>query len=169
MRKISDHYSAAAARQELRKRFDNSSTALACIEKLSDTCACALLVMMEGKTLTTTGYSIPADYGVNRASAVIHTLEQALFPVSNRRIETESDVGKKAYQSVFFIAAEDREKLEMSPDEVFLQCRRILCQKKWHREVQDMRRLLKELGSEGVRELLEQVANDSFGPEESAS
>ncbi|WP_312044259.1 hypothetical protein [Erwinia sp.] len=169
MRKISDTYSAVSAREELRKRFDSSSAALTRIEKLSDTCACALLVMMEGYTITTTGYSVPADYGVNRASAVIHTLEQAFFPVSNRRIETESDVGKKAYQSVFFITAEDREKMELNPEEVFLQCRHILSQKKWHREVQDMRRLLKELGPEGVRELLEQVANDSSGPEESAS
>jgi hypothetical protein len=161
MRKISDDYSAESAREELNELFTDHPAIQASIDDMSNTTVCVLAVMMAGNSVTTAGYTIDADYGVKRASAVIHSIEQHLFPVSSRRVETESDVGNKTHQSLFFISKEDLEHLKTAPDDVFNRCREQASVKKMQREQQDMRRLLKELGTDGVRKLLYQVANDS--------
>ncbi|WP_411706169.1 hypothetical protein [Edaphovirga cremea] len=160
MRKISEDYNVITAREELLALFPDNVTAESSINAISDQDVCVLAGMLAGKSITTAGYSIPADYGVKRASAVALRLEQFAFPVSTRRVETESDVGSKTYQSLFFISEKDRERLRTDPDTVFCECKQLASQKKLRREKQDMRRLLKELGTDGVQELLNQVAND---------
>jgi len=161
MRKISEDYSAQSAREELNQIFADHPTVQASIDAMSNTTVCVLAGMMSGKTVTTAGYTIDADYGVKRASAVMHNIEQHWFPVSSRRVETESDVGNKTHQSLFFISKDDLHDLTVSPEHVLDKCREHASIKKNQREQQDMRRLLKELGTDGVQKLLDQVANDS--------
>lgn len=136
---------------------------------LNRTQACVLAALLDDKSITTSGYTIPADYGVKRASAVIHSLEKEYsFPISSRRVETESDVGNRTKQSLFFITQEDHERLQVEPEVVFKERHDNACRKKESQAQKDVKRLVKEYGEEGVRELLKRAANDEAAPNTNA-
>lgn len=132
--------------------------------------ACVLAALLDDKSITTSGYTIPADYGVKRASAVIHALEKKhSFPISSRRVETESDVGNRTKQSLFFITHEDQERLKAEPESVLTERHESACRKKESQAQKELGRLVKEYGEEGVLELLKRAANDDAGADSNAS
>ncbi|MFK3875896.1 hypothetical protein [Pantoea agglomerans] len=168
-RKVTDDYAPEQARIKLASFFEGHSSALEAIQRLNRTQACVLAAMLDSKSITTSGYTIPADYGVKRASAVIHSLEKEYsFPISSRRVETESDVGNKTMQSLFFITLEDQERLKTEPEVVFKERYDSACRKKESLAQKEMRRLVKEYGEEAVLELLKRAANDEAGPDSNA-
>lgn len=92
---------------------------------------------------------------------MIHSLEKEYsFPISSRRVETESDVGNRTKQSLFFITQEDQIRLKADPDLVFKERHDSACLKRESQAQKDIRRLFKEYGESGVLELLKKVAND---------
>lgn len=168
-RKVTDDYAPEQARIKLASFFDGHPSALEAIQCLNRTQACVLAALLDSKSITTSGYTIPADYGVKRASAVIHSLEKEYsFPISSRRVETESDVGNKTMQSLFFITLEDQERLKTEPEAVFKERYDSACRKKESQAQKEMRRLVKEYGEEAVLELLKKAANDEAGPDSNA-
>lgn len=168
-RKVTDDYAPEQARIKLASFFDGHPSALEAIQCLNRTQACVLAALLDSKSITTSGYTIPADYGVKRASAVIHSLEKEYsFPISSRRVETESDVGNKTMQSLFFITLEDQERLKNEPEAVFKERYDSACRKKESQAQKEMRRLVKEYGEEAVLELLKKAANDEAGPDYNA-
>lgn len=168
-RKVTDDYAPEQARIKLATFFDGHPSALEAVQCLNRTQACVLAALLDSKSITTSGYTIPADYGVKRASAVIHSLEKEYsFPISSRRVETESDVGNKTMQSLFFITLEDQERLKTEPEVVFKERYDSACRKKESQAQKEMRRLVKEYGEEAVLELLKKAANDEAGPDSNA-
>ncbi len=168
-RKVTDDYAPEQARIKLTSFFEGHPSALDAIQRLNRTQACVLAALLDSKSITTSGYTIPADYGVKRASAVIHALEKEYsFPISSRRVETESDVGNRTKQSLFFITPEDQERLKAEPEAVFKERHDSACRKKESQAQKEIKRLVKEYGEEGVLELLKRVANDEASPDSSA-
>lgn len=168
-RKVTDDYAPEQSRIKLASFFDGHPSALEAVQCLTRTQACVLAALLDSKSITTSGYTIPADYGVKRASAVIHSLEKEYsFPISSRRVETESDVGNKTMQSLFFITLEDQERLKTEPEVVFKERYDSACRKKESQAQKEMRRLVKEYGEEAVLELLKKAANDEAGPDSNA-
>lgn len=160
-RKVTDDYAPEQARIKLASFFEGHPSALEAVRRLNRTQACVLAALLDSKSITTSGYTIPADYGVKRASAVIHSLEKEYsFPISSRRVETESDVGNRTKQSLFFITQEDQIRLKADPDLVFKERHDSACLKRGSQAQKDIRRLFKEYGESGVLELLKKVAND---------
>ncbi|MGC1068714.1 hypothetical protein WKH16_22505 [Pantoea agglomerans] len=169
-RKVTDDYAPEQARIKLTSFFENHPSALETVQSLNRTQTCVLAALLDSKSVTTSGYTIPADYGVKRASAVIHSLEKEYsFPISSRRVETESDVGNRTKQSLFFITPEDQERLKAEPETVFKERHDSACRKKESQAQKEMKRLVKEYGEDGVLELLKRAANDEAGPDTSAS
>lgn len=165
-RKVTDDYAPDQAREKLTTFFANHPSALETVQSLNRTQTCVLAALLDDKSITTSGYTIPADYGVKRASAVIHSLEKEhSFPISSRRVETESDVGNRTKQSLFFITRADQDRLKIEPEEVFKERHDNACRKKESQAQKEIRRLVKEYGEDGVRELLKKVANDEAGPD----
>ncbi|MBU6520484.1 hypothetical protein KOL70_21250 [Pantoea sp. B270] len=168
-RKVTDDYAPEQARVTLASFFEGHSSALEAVQRLNRTQACVLAALLDSKSITTSGYSIPADYGVKRASAVIHALEKEYsFPISSRRVETESDVGNRTKQSLFYISHEDQARLKAEPEVVFKERHDSACRKKESQAQKDIRRLVKEYGEDGVQELLRRAANDEAGPDSNA-
>lgn len=169
-RKVSEDYAPEIARQKVSEFFkDHPETAIT-INKLGKSKVCVLAALLDDKSITTAGYSIKADYGVKRASAVIHALDKIhSFPISTKRVDTASEVGNMTQQSLFFITEEDREKLKENPDAVFRERHNIACRIRESQAQKAIKRLFKEYGEEGVRELLERAANDEIGPDTNAS
>jgi|GEM_PF-1481695 len=169
LRKITDDYTPGLARQKLASFFEDRETALLAVGKLNRTQVCVLAALLDGKCITTSGYSIPADYGVKRASAVMHSLEKEhFFPISSRRIETESDVGTKTKQALFFISQDDRERLKLEPNQILEEIYQKACLTKASQAQKEIIRLVKEFGEAGILELVKKAANDEPGPDLSA-
>jgi hypothetical protein len=169
-RKVTDDYAPEQARFKLASFFNGHPSALEAVQCLNRTQACVLAALLDSKSITTSGYTIPADYGVKRASAVIHALEKEYsFPISSRRVETESDVGNRTKQSLFFITPEDQERLKAEPEVVFQERHDSACRKKESQAQKEIRRLVREYGEDGVQELLKRAANDDAGPDTNAS
>jgi hypothetical protein len=169
-RKVSEDYAPEIARQKVGEFFKDHPETATTINKLSKSKVCVLAALLDDKSITTAGYSIEADYGVKRASSVIHALDKLhSFPISNKRIDTASEVGNTTQQSRFFITEEDREKLRENPEAVFKERHDNACRIRESQAQKAMKRLVKEYGEEGVRELLERAANDGAGPDKSAS
>ncbi len=100
---------------------------------------------------------------------MIHALDKEYsFPISSRRVETESDVGNRTKQSLFFITQEDQERLQIEPEVVFKERHDNACRKKESQAQKEIKRLVKEYGEDGVRELLERAANDEAAPDSNA-
>lgn len=170
LRKVSEDYAPEMARQKVSEFFKEHPDAATSINKLSRSKVCVLAALLDDKSITTSGYSIEADYVVNRASSVIHALDKIhSFPISTKRIDTSSDVGNTTQQSLFFITEEDREKLKENPDAVFKERHDSACRIRESQAQKAMKRLVKEYGEEGVRELLHRAANDGSGPDTNAS
>jgi len=171
MRKVTDDYTPEQAHDELVTFFDSHPEAIEVIDSLTRTEACVLAALLiDSKSLTTSGYSIPADCSVNRASAVVHSLEKKhSFPISSRKVETESDVGNKTQQSLFFITKENQQRLKEDPLTVFNECHESAVAKKESQAQRDMRRLVREYGEDGVLEMIKRAANDAPSPEKNAS
>jgi len=163
MRKVTDDYTPEKAHDELIAFFHPHSDAVDVINSLTRTESCVLAaLLLDSKSLTTSGYTIPADCCVNRASAVVHSLEKKhFFPISSRKVETESDVGNKTQQSLFFITKEDQARLKDDPLTVFNQCHENAVAKKESQAQRDLRRLVREYGEEGVFNMIKRVANDA--------
>lgn len=169
-RKVTDDYAPEMARIKLASFFEGHPSVLETVQTLNRTQACVLAALLDDKSITTSGYTIPADYGVKRASAVIHTLEkQHSFPISSRRVETESDVGNRTKQSLFFITHEDQIRLKAEPEAVFKERHESACRKKESQAQKELARLVKEYGKDGVLELLKNAANDEAGSDSNAS
>jgi len=169
-RKVSEDYAPEIARQKVSEFFKDHPETATTINKLSKSKVCVLAALLDDKSITTAGYSIEADYGVKRASSVIHALDKLhSFPISNKRIDTASEVGNTTQQSRFFITEEDREKLRENPEAVFKERHDNACRIRESQAQKAMKRLVKEYGEEGVRELLKRAANDEAGPDTNAS
>lgn len=161
LRKVTDDYAPELARQKVATFFEDHPETVQSIIELSSTKVCVLAAMLDEKSITTSGYTIPADYGVKRASAVAHALDKIhSFPISHRLVETESDVGKMTKQALFFISPDDREKLKQDPDAVFKERHENACRTRESQAQKEMKRLVKEYGQDGVLELLKNAAND---------
>ncbi|RYC48136.1 hypothetical protein DEH81_07250 [Pectobacterium zantedeschiae] len=161
MRKVTDDYSPEIARHKLDLRFQDNEPMSELIRGMKRTDLCALAALCDGKTLTTSGYNIDADYSVNRASAVAHSLKQYLLPISAKSLPAKADVGGISHQSAFFITKEDLSRLEKDTESVFEVCRKSLLVQKESSAQKEMKRLYKEFGEEGVLNFLRSVANDS--------
>lgn len=163
-RKITEDYSPELARQKVISFFESHPKVAKSTNELSDTKVCVLAALLDGKSITTSGYSIPSDYGVKRASAVAHALEKIHnFPISHSLVDTESDVGKMTKQARFHMTESDREKLQRDPDCVFKEMYAKACKTRETQAQKEMKRLLKEYGEDGVLELLKRAANDESG------
>lgn len=163
-RKITDDYSPELARQKVTTFFESHPEIAKSTNELSDTKVCVLAALFDGKSITTSGYSIPSDYGVKRASAVAHALEKIHnFPISHSLVDTESDVGKMTKQARFNMTETDREKLQKDPEIVFKEKHEQTCKTRETQAQKEMKRLVKEYGENGVLELLKRAANDESG------
>ncbi|MFH2379677.1 hypothetical protein ABK675_23055 [Hafnia paralvei] len=170
LRKVTDDYAPELARQKVATFFEDHPDMVQSINELSSTKVCVLAAMLDEKSITTSGYTIPADYGVKRASAVAHALDKIhSFPISNRLVETESEVGKMTKQSLFYISHEDIEKLKQDPQSVFKERHENACRTRESQAQKEMKRLVKEYGQDGVLELLKNAANDEAGWDTTAS
>jgi len=167
-RKVTEDYAPEIARQKVSKFFEDHPETTIIINSLSKTKVCVLAALLDNKSVTTTGYSIKADYGVKRASSIVHALDKLhSFPISSKRVDTESEVGNMTQQSIFFIKEEDREKLREDPETVFKERHEKACRIRESQAQKAMKRLVKEYGEEGVRELLKRTANDGSDPKKS--
>lgn len=168
-RKVSEDYAPEIARQKVVNFFQDHPETATTINKLSRSKVCVLAALLDNKSITTSGYTINADYGVKRASSIVHALDKIhSFPISSKRIDTESDVGNMTQQSLFFITEEDREKLKDNPDAVFKERSDNASRIRESQAQKAMKRLVKEYGEDGVRELLKKAANDQDGPDSNA-
>lgn len=125
--------------------------------------------LCDGKTFTTAGYDIDADYGVKRASAVALSLEKRhSIPVTRSLVEAKADVGGSTKQALFFIAPSDLVRLDNEPEVLFSECRKDISRRETNQAQRDVKRLLKEFGKAGLLDLLDivEAANDDSPPEE---
>jgi len=161
-RKVTEDYAPEIARQKVSNFFENHPETATVVNSLSRTKVCVLAALLDNKSVTTSGYSIEADYGVKRASSIVHALEKLhSFPISSKRIDTESEVGNMTQQSIFFIKEEDREKLREDPEAVFKERHEKACRIRESQAQRAIRRLVREYGEDGVTELLKRAANDT--------
>jgi len=161
MRKLSDDYSAEIARKKLSSRFESSDAIADTIKKLTDKELCTLAALCDGNAITTMGYTINADYGVNRASAVVHSLkEKCSIPIVSISVNTTSDVNNATKQSKFIITKEDLDHLSTDPDSVLRAFQKEALIRKESLAQKEIKRLLRDYGKEGILALIEHAAND---------
>lgn len=96
--------------------------AVAWIKRLQKSSLCLFAALCDGKTMTTTGYEINADFSVKRASAAIHSLKLKNLPISTNSVLTGSDVGGTTNQAVFYISKDDLHSLKSDPEKIIV-CR----------------------------------------------
>lgn len=168
MRKVTEDYSPEISRQKLDARFAQNPVVADRVKKMTKTQLSVFAALCDGKSFTTAGYSIDADYGVNRASAVALSLEKRhSIPVSRRMIETKADVGGNTKQALFFISSEDLSRLDDEPETLFKECQLDLFRRTSSQAQRDVKRLLRELGTDGLLNLVH-AANDGTAPEQNA-
>ncbi|EOZ3196028.1 TPA: hypothetical protein PXJ35_004447 [Yersinia enterocolitica] len=161
MRKLSDDYSSEVALKKLNSRFESSNAVASTIKKLTEKELCTLAALCDGNTITTMGYNITADYGVNRASAVVHSLkEKCSIPIASVSVNTISDVNNATKQSKFFITSEDLDRLSTDPDMVLRNFQRESLLRKETLAQKEIKRLLRDYGKDGILALIEHAAND---------
>ncbi|EPC5062805.1 hypothetical protein ACRZZB_001510 [Klebsiella oxytoca] len=158
MEKVTDQYSPEIARHKLNAYFSGNFIMLDVIKRLQKSSLCVFAALCDGKTITTAGYEINADFSVKRASAVIHSLKLKNLPVSTNSVSTGSDVGGITNQAVFFISKEDLHSLKSEPEEIMRKCARLHAQHKRSHAQRDIARLCKEFGKEAILKLVNQAA-----------
>lgn len=167
--KVTEDYAPEIARQKVSNFFKDHPETAILINRLSKMKVCVLAALLDNKSVTTTGYSIKADYGVKRASSIVHALDKLhSFPISSKRVDTESEVGNMTQQSIFFIKEEDREKLREDPETVFKERHEKACLIRESQAQRAIKRLVREYGESGVKELLKRAANDESKPRTNA-
>lgn len=102
MQKVTELYPPKISKYKLEKLFSGNQVMLAAIRGMSKSNMCVFAALCDGHVVTTTGYNIPADLCVNRASAVTHALKQKYLPISSRGVSTKADVGGVVKQAAFF-------------------------------------------------------------------
>ena len=93
MNKVSDVYTPEVSRHKLSVRFGDNLPMIEAIRHMNNSNLCVFAALCDGHTVTTTGYDIPADFWVNRASAVACSLKQLYLPIETQTIQTKADVG----------------------------------------------------------------------------
>ncbi|NDJ55826.1 hypothetical protein GWD52_02200 [Enterobacteriaceae bacterium 4M9] len=164
MEKVSEKYPTEIARHKLQNHFSGNTIMLDLIQKMHRSTLCTFAALCEGNTVTTTGYNIPADLCVNRASAVIHALKQKNLPISTRPVPTDADVGGKVNQAAFFIDETDLEKLKSETEKVMKACEKERNSQKKTNAHKEMSRLYKEFGEAGVLALLHATKGSNQAP-----
>lgn len=162
MHKVTDVYTPDLAKSRLAERFEGNDAILEVVRKLHKTPLCSFAAMCDGYFLSTTGNTAQADFCVNRASAVIHTLKQFHIPVSTHIQNVQSDVGGVAPQAVFFISENDLDKLENDPVKIMRDCESRLQSLKQVHVQKEINRLVKEYGEKELMKLINNAsANDN--------
>lgn len=156
MEKLYTDYSLKEARRVVSTTFSMHPTFIEQTSKMSACYLFPLAALCQGKTLTTTGNSIDANYKITRASAVIRHLRKFYaIPIQRRIIMTTTRTGGNAKQALFYISKEDLSELEANPEAVF---RRQLLKMKADTNAQALKKLhnlVQELGYNWVRNQLE--------------
>jgi len=75
MEKVTDQYSPEIAQHKLSAYFSGNLIMFRVTKRLQKSSLCVFAALCDGKTITTTGYEVDADFSVKRASAVIHSLK----------------------------------------------------------------------------------------------
>lgn len=109
-------YPPELSRKALTKHFSHHPEFLNTINDLSRCYICPLAALCDGKTITTSGNAIEADYGISRASAVVQFLRKKMgIPITRELIVIHIDCGMKARQARYSISKNDLETLKKNP------------------------------------------------------
>lgn len=169
MEKVTDQYSPEIARHKLSAYFSGNLIMLDVIKRLQKSSLCVFAALCDGKTITTTGYEIDADFSVKRASAVIHSLKLKNLPISTNSVSTDSDVGGTTNQAFFFISKDDLHSLKSDPEKTMRKCAKLHAQHKRSHAQRDIARLCNEFGKETILKLLNQTAAGTKMPPDGMS
>ncbi|EKT64688.1 hypothetical protein [Providencia alcalifaciens] len=154
MRKVTDVYSPELAKEILGKHFSNNIEMINIINRLKKSGLCVLAALCEGRTVTTTGYDIDADFCVNRASAVIHALKQKGISIKTHKILTTADVGGMTQQASFSLDEQTLEALKKHPKKTLAECKKELLKHKKLSALKVLTRLCKTYGENEVHRML---------------
>lgn len=166
MTKVTIDYPSSIARRKLSVLFNNSPFMLSLVHDMCDSQAIVLAAMCDGKSVTSAGNRIEADYEVTKLAAVIDVLENKFYlPVSRMKIATASDTGAGTVQAKYHIAEDDMDLLLQDPEAVLLMRERLALSKLKSRDERCLKRLVAVHGYEEVFRSLQALgaANDSFG------
>lgn len=106
MNKLWIDYSPEKARYTLERKFCAHPEFLQYLRKLSRSNLSILAALCDGKSVTTLGNLVEADYGITRASAVIQFLrKQFSIPITRELKVISTDCGMKARQAIYKIEA----------------------------------------------------------------
>jgi hypothetical protein len=164
MNKVSDVYTPEVSRHKLSVRFGDNLPVIEVIRHMNNSNLCVFAALCDGHTVTTTGYDIPADFWVNRASAVACSLKQLYLPIETQTIQTKADVGGTTKQSVFYMSDISIQRLETEPEKIMSECEKLQGVQKKSCAQKDMARLYKSFGEEGVLELLRNACSANDAP-----
>lgn len=141
--------SPSIARKELAERFETNLKMLSLLNSMQDSQVVVLSALIEGKRLTSSGNSVPADYEVTRLSAIIETLEKKyLFPIQHLNVSVRSvTTGRMTTQTIYLIESEIVERLIEDSDSVFANQERELFFRGIAKENKYFQKLIEKKGS----------------------
>ncbi|ONI56912.1 hypothetical protein N499_1390 [Wolbachia pipientis wVitA] len=148
---LTSEYKPELAKSKLTKYFGDKVSLVEINNSLTDLNRIALAAMCDGKTITSSGNNVHADFEVTRAPAIADTLVNEFnLPITRQRIETVSETGNKASQSLYYIEDSALEELLNNPDEVLSRNKKKNDMKAWGRSERDLKRLVQRFGVEDI-------------------
>lgn len=157
-KKLMEFYTPIKAHQLLKNNFSTNPVVTEIINKMSRTHRCVFAALCDGQTITTNGYSIPADYSVNRAPAIAHALRELNLPIESKYAPAISDTGGVTRQSIFYMRRTMILRLHTEPSKVITECSNQRAEKKWNQAKGDIERLYREFGKAVLLKMIEDVS-----------
>lgn len=148
---LTSEYKPEQAKAKLTKYFGDQIPLIEINNSLTDLNRIALAAMCDGRTITSSGNSINADFAVTRAPAIADALVNEFnLPITRQRIETVSGTGNKASQSIYYIDDSALEELLNDPESVLSRNKKNNEIKARGRSERELTRLVKRLGADDI-------------------
>lgn len=158
---LNDYYTIAKANELLEELFSEAPLMMDIIKGMSGTSKRLFAALCDGKTITTTGYSVKADIYIHRASAPIKTLREYCLPIDDKFVQSVSTLGNPSQVKVFFLSRESFLRLTKNPKWVIEEYRERSKIAKYDSNKNDLRRIYNLYGEEDTLKLIEDVIKES--------
>lgn len=154
---LQDYYTNLKTTELLEERFGRSPIVMNIIDAMGEMDKRLFAAFCDGLKVTTTGYNVPADIYIHRASAPINAIRSFCIPVESKFVKTISNLGKSTRVTVFYMESSAIAELMKNPKKVIDACREQLRLNKLKRNEIRIKNIYKEYGSDETIKLVHRV------------
>lgn len=154
---LQDYYTHLKTTELLEDRFGKVPVMMGVIAKMGEMDKRLFAAFCDGLKVTTTGYEVPADIYIHRASAPINALRLFGFPIENKFVKTLSNLGKPTRVSVFYMEQSVISGLVKNPKKIIAAGKEQLALNKLKRNEIRIKNIYKEYGADETIKLVRRV------------